>query len=206
MTDENIRLIDYLKITLGISNIKEQVQLIKSFTDTNDGIERVKVFSKQKRHINTGVRIPVTNLDCKMVAIIRDVFSVLCDGIIAPKLETPFESSGYSHEEIIIFNPSKLAIVNNDLIIISKNITELINMNNRYKILNFEAIIGGNNKFIDKNEGFDKIDKQTLKDIKKFGQKLRKSVLNYMTLEDYDDFSKLMQDRLAKNECLFNLH
>jgi hypothetical protein len=91
----------------------------------------------QNRLINSGVRIPITNLDANMVLILKQIFSNYYDGLIAPKLITPFELSGYSHEEIIIFDTDALEIVQD----------QNININQKY----IGQILGKNMKFYTMN-------------------------------------------------------
>ena len=161
VNDKNKNLINYLKVTLGITNIHEQINLINIPDDRKNNMIN---FANSNRLLNSGVRMPITNMDAVMIVILKKIFSSYYDGIISPKLNTPFEPSGYSHEEIIIFDTNNLEIVNRNQIaeIIPLNINSLLDGNiTSFKLtrLNFDTMdiyVGGKNlpKFIDRNEPF----------------------------------------------------
>lgn len=174
VTDENKNLINYLKVTLGITNIHEQINLVDIPDDRKNNMIN---FANSNRLLNSGVRIPITNMDAVMALILKKIFSSYYDGIISPKLNTPFEPLGYSHEEIIIFDTNNLEIVDINQIaeIIVDDIVALLD-NNRTSIkltrLNFDTMdiyVGGGArnlpKFIDKNEPF--YNKKWMKNITK---------------------------------------
>jgi hypothetical protein len=124
----NISIFNNLKIVLGFTSIDEQIALLQK-DDFKYRIKQLIDFSNTPRFVNSGVRLPITNFDQNMILIIKEIFSSYCDGIISPQLKTPFETSGFSHEEIILFDTSKLKIVDfNDANIVEKHITTLFGL------------------------------------------------------------------------------
>ena len=155
VNDLNTQLIKTLKLSLGITNINEQIDIIKTTDIPQDRIDRMIDFSKNNRWFNLGVRIPITTFDATIVLILKQIFSSYYDGIIAPQLITPFEINGKSHKEVIIFNANKLDIINDDLVNIEeKHILNILD-GTKINLLNMPMYIGGSGNmsyFIDKNK------------------------------------------------------
>jgi hypothetical protein len=163
--DNNIALVNTLKITLGISSLDEQIQLLQITDSTTDNR-----YKKIPKFINSGIRIPVTDLDATMVVILSLIFKNYCDGIIAPKLNSPFEVSGRSHQEIILFDSIKLQIIDN--IIVKKIDINLLLNKKPIKFMNFTIYQGGH--FIeDRNKIFDKNLKQIITKSKQFVKNIK---------------------------------
>lgn len=203
-TQTNDELVEILKLTLGITTLTEQIEIVKNSNDT-EKLNRMIEFSKIKRYIDTGIRMPVTNFDSYMVVLMQKTFNTLCDGIIAPRLSTVFEDSGFSHEEIIVFDTSKLAIFKNkDIPIVSKSINELIDQTKKYKLYNSEFIIHGgtDDQFVDKNEQFNKIDQKTLKTINSLGNEMN-SILTENRYYNLEKIIKNMKEKITRNEPIF---
>ena len=60
-----------------------------------------------------GVRIGFTNIDIKVVIILKELFGSYCDGFIAPMLFSPFHMNNIN-EEILLFNP-KVSVIETNL-------------------------------------------------------------------------------------------
>ena len=52
-----------------------------------------------------GVRLGESGLDMEAVLFLREIFSDVADGYIAPALNSPFQLSGTINSEIVVFNP-----------------------------------------------------------------------------------------------------
>jgi hypothetical protein len=61
-----------------------------------------------------GIRIGEIKTDGFVMLILKELFKDICDGYIAPKLISPFHPGDSAHEEIVIFNPSSLVVLDND--------------------------------------------------------------------------------------------
>jgi hypothetical protein len=81
---ENKQVIDILKLTLGICSISEQMHIISNHNISYEKRKRLIDFHNKERNINTGIRIPVTDVDSLMVQIIKSIFGNYYDGIISP--------------------------------------------------------------------------------------------------------------------------
>jgi hypothetical protein len=157
INESNKNIINLLKVVLGITTLNEQIEITKTLDGIPaDRIKSLEEFLKTERFFNLGVRIPITNLDSTMVLILKQIFSNYFDGVIAPKLITPFDPSGKSHEEIILFEASNLEILdgNNNI-----DIVDIISILDGTKTiyLNMETYSGGTtikSDYIDKNELF----------------------------------------------------
>lgn len=180
---ELTEIINIFKISLGISTIDDQIQLLEPYKDAlKDRFTKLIEYGKKIRLLNTGIRIGITEIDANMTSILSNIFSSYCDGIIAPRLNTVFEEVGKSHEELIIFNVNKLQILNDNVDIKIKNIIDLFTDMKQYKLFYSDIFIGGYyNKFIDKNEGFD--DEENYKKIKKLAKLFSKNINFQMPFE-----------------------
>lgn len=186
------QLVDVLKLTLGLCTFDEQISIYKSLYPNADQLylARLNEFHNRKRYFNTGMRAPITDIDNKMTITLKHIFSSVCDGIISPILESPFDPKGFSHEEIILFDPSKVEIVNYPHIE-SLNIMSLVgNYNLNIEMpAKFKAQLGGakNRVWKDKNIDFDNLDIKKEDRIakqfaKQFQKKKRKTKHANMTL------------------------
>lgn len=149
-----------LKVVLGLTNIDEQIALVNNMSGIpKDRKDNLLNFAKGKRLFNLGVRIPITNLDAEMVLLLKKIFSSYYDGIISPKLFSPFEYNYYTHEEIIKFDTSNLEIINeiNTEEIIEFNIINILDQDLLKTYFNTTPIYTGGkkSKYIDKNKAFE---------------------------------------------------
>jgi hypothetical protein len=116
--------IRYLTIAFGLCSYVGQVKLLEEYVAsvTNLVIDKAVLkdikskIQKMKQIFPTdilnplepeGVRIAETTIDGKVMLILKELFSGIYDGFIAPKLWSPFHKDSYSHEEIVIFDPIK---------------------------------------------------------------------------------------------------
>lgn len=136
-----------LKLVFGICDLPEQLSLLTNFV-TNIPVERVDNFkSIAPRLFNLGFRVPITNLDSLMFLKMKSIFGNYYDGIISPRLYTPFEvhqPEQKSHEEIILFDASNLAIINSSVNIELKPIVSiLMNESEAKRFAGMNVITGG---------------------------------------------------------------
>jgi hypothetical protein len=204
--DENTRkVIMFLTIAFGLCSYKRQIELLENYVkyikDHNllvddkelnkviTNIENMKHTDLNYTYLNPfeqeGVRIAETYIDGIIMIVLKELFSNIYDGIIAPKMFSPFHTGDHTHEEIIIFDPIKCDIkiyenVNN---ITSENINTLLG--NSYTITHIKNPIfdgkiymGGENKNMQYKDSFYK-DKKYVK----YGYKLAKAFRKNISFE-----------------------
>ena len=118
---------DKVTVALGLCSFKRQIELLNQFNPSKDpnmdrGINRMERFSNLQSKpswVNPielkGVRIGIGDIDFEVVMFLKDLFSPIIDGIIAPRLQSPFHDQMYDdiecsmmYEELIIFKPSSV--------------------------------------------------------------------------------------------------
>lgn len=166
---ENKQIIDILKLTLGICSLSEQMHIISNYNISYEKRKRLIDFHNKERNINTGIRIPVTDADSLMIQIMKSIFGNYYDGIISPRLKTVYETNGFSHEEIIIFDTKKLYILENNENVEKLHINKILNEEMIFKIDN--VLIGGKYGYQDKNLHLTN-DEKFIKKTKKFAKLL----------------------------------
>ena len=112
----------YLTIAFGLCSYKKQVELMEDFlknnktnisTEAQNDIQQrlaaMKSYNLSQSPLNPfepeGVRIAETYIDGHVMLILRELYSGIYDGYIAPRLVSPFHTNNVTHEEIVIFNP-----------------------------------------------------------------------------------------------------
>lgn len=159
---------------LKISTLQEQIQLLSNSSNlNNERKDRILQFAQIKRYIDTGIRIPITNIDRIMLVILKTIFGSFYQGVIAPRLYTPFEASGYSHEEILIFDPYEyFHMADTNVSVQTIPITGIF-----ITLLTTPIHIGGRFSYEDKNIGFN--DKKWLAKYTKLVKKqFKKLIIN----------------------------
>lgn len=113
-----LRAIYYLTVALGLCDYMRQIDMLVDLTQhtqddaINPHIAAMKAgFTKAKTNTNPhavpGVRVAITSIDAFVVTILSELFGETCDGFIAPELFSPFHSHMRTHEEIVVFKPTK---------------------------------------------------------------------------------------------------
>jgi hypothetical protein len=118
-----LKSIQYLTMAFGLCSYSRQILELESHVDdarhlVNDHSELDSVYKKINMMRNTdprhfylnpiepeGVRVAETYIDGKVMIILKDLFKGIYDGFIAPAMFSPFHSGGFTHEEIVIFDP-----------------------------------------------------------------------------------------------------
>ena len=152
-----------------VASIEADVLDVKELDFIKSRIENMKL-TDTKHVLNPfepeGVRIAETQIDRKVMFILKELFGDVYDGYIAQKMYSPFHVQNASHEEILIFDPVKSGIVlfnDNDVTIPVMPISKVFT---GYKIFELEGdsfkrtiiLSGGGkrkNKNIDRNTMFD---------------------------------------------------
>lgn len=103
---KQITLLDeFLKLNMHDSESLEDVDYIKQH------LHRMKTYDILKSPLNPfeaeGVRVAETFIDARVMLILKELYGGKYDGFIAPRLFSPFHVGGYTHEEIVIFDPIK---------------------------------------------------------------------------------------------------
>jgi hypothetical protein len=169
LPNNNEGLVNVLKISLGISTLDEQIEIISQSSQISDDIkEKVIKFSKKKRYINSGIRIPITSIDASMVVILKQIFGTYYDGVIAPRLFTPFSDINYSHEEVIIFYPEKLQVITQEVDVEIEPLTNILDGTKQIFLMT-DVYTGGSSNYQDKNIAFN--DKKWLTKYTKYVKK-----------------------------------
>lgn len=145
-----------LTLSLGLCSLQKQIQLIqlrypKGLIKEKESIQK---FAEQLHKSNytqypfianiiepEGIRFAETNNDFETFSILQGLFQNQIDGIISPRLYSPFfiQHQGISPPEIIIFNPSKSGI---SLVENTKNIHQQLDLNTLLQIDHYIKIPG----------------------------------------------------------------
>jgi len=119
-----------LSIAYGTCSYIRQMEMIGQMIEqASDASEKAAVKQCLKRMIDAtqhvsrhgnpitpqGVRIPDTMNDGYTVTILKELFSNIYDGYIAPKMYTPYHPSFNLHEEIVIFDPISSGLVSKSI-------------------------------------------------------------------------------------------
>lgn len=210
-----IKSLKLINIAFGLCSYKFQIELMEKHLENidlyvinKDELNFIKGrVENMKREDPThmlnplepeGVRIAETQIDCKVMFILKELFGDVYDGFIAPKMYSPFHVGNASHEEILIFDPVKSGIVifnDNDVVVPKESISTVFT---GYKVFeleceSFKRIIhkGGGiaisklkHKLIDRNTMFDdaKQVKEAIKEAKFFAKKIGYKISDIGTL------------------------
>lgn len=134
--------IQYLIMGLGFTSYNVQYSLLSEMTRRqlinmkDDQVKQHLVSCIQRMQqspllnspmdIARGVRIGEIVINGHVVLTLKNLFSGICDGYIAPILESPYHTNGYVHEEIVVFSPKdNLQLLTNPIDVTTKNITSL---------------------------------------------------------------------------------
>jgi hypothetical protein len=207
-TKEIFDAIATVTLAYGLCSYEKQIELIKQRYCKDKTIEpalknMIQLISKVKnmKGFNPlepeGVRIGETTNDGIAISFIKDIFKHRVDGIISPKMFSPFhiEKQNYLSAEIVIFDPQKsgLQLLPNKPLTIQKLNIENILPKNIYQyqyvdknkdIVMKSKIIGGGGidpEKLDRNYFFDQIqsgNKEFIKLYKK-ATKLSKKFIHY---------------------------
>ena len=159
-------------------SLEKQIELVKYFFENAD--EQILSMEKFKEDLKTnkiltvnpiepfGFRIADTKNDSEVFLFIKELIGKYCDGVIAPKLFSPFHTEKTDNimtSEILLFNPKKsglrlllpnekVSISDFDIMHLLKNKVEL----NSFSEKSFFIKFGGKvSKTEDRNKYFDKL-------------------------------------------------
>jgi len=144
-------------ISFGLCSLNHQITLLKeryreslkmntvSSRNLRRSIQGLVEISNPSRVIEQkGVRVAETENDAKTMGFLQELFRGLFDGILSPRLETPFhiEKNGTLHPELILFSPKscnvrQLKEYPSNVSMVS--ITQLIQ--NKHQLVNIRRII-----------------------------------------------------------------
>jgi len=173
-----IECVELITIAFGLCSYQFQIQLLEKHVDQiknhidKDQFDFVKqridnMKSTDPRHMLNplepeGVRIAETQIDRKVMYIIKELFGELYDGYISPKMYSPFHVQNASHEEILIFDPIKSGLVVDNAAMASTE--PLSNILSSYNVIvlentNFQRVIhrGGGRTKVDRNVMFEDV-------------------------------------------------
>lgn len=120
----------YLTVSFGLCSYGRQVSLLHDFITKNSHSipdETLTTVKKQLQYMQEtahdlptktslnplepeGVRIAETYIDGHVMVILKQMLGKVYDGLIAPKMFSPFHVGNMTHEEIIIFDPDDAGI------------------------------------------------------------------------------------------------
>jgi hypothetical protein len=120
---DDMQMIKATTISYGLCSLRHQLQLVDDIYGKNkyrfDGFSNLEQYYKSTL-INgneslieeDGVRIAETNIDAYTMGFIKTVFEDIFDGIISPRLSSPFhiEKNNTISPELLIFNPQRSLI------------------------------------------------------------------------------------------------
>lgn len=126
--DKFIECVKLITIAFGLCSYKYQVYLMEEHIKSIESRVASKIqLNFMKKQLQTmkkfdpsymlhplepeGVRIAETQIDCKVMFMLKELFGDVYDGYIAPKMYSPFHVGNASHEEIMIFDPVKSGLV-----------------------------------------------------------------------------------------------
>ena len=123
MYSKFLECVEMITIAFGLCSYQGQIKLIEKYTNNiKDHVDKEQFDFVSTRIANMkntnpthmlnpiepeGVRIAETQIDRKVMYIIKELFGDLYDGYIAPKMYSPFHVGNASHEEVLIFDPIK---------------------------------------------------------------------------------------------------
>lgn len=106
---------------LGICSLQAQIRLLEEYVNANDGLDRMREFALLapeelpgwcNPYELQGVRVGITDIDHEVMAFLNDLFGQDADGIIAPRMPSPYHDQWHSDirksvmmEEVILFRP-----------------------------------------------------------------------------------------------------
>jgi hypothetical protein len=116
----------YITIAFGLCSYNKQIELFDKYTESiertnlvvdknqldfvKQRIQYMKNYDFSKKPVHPfeieGVRIAETYIDNIVMLVLKELFHDVYDGIIAPRMLSPFHEGDSTHEEIIIFNPT----------------------------------------------------------------------------------------------------
>jgi hypothetical protein len=144
----------------------------KNINDLNEVMEHMKNFKFENIPTNPlikrGVRIGEPYIDMQCLLILKHMFKDICDGYIAPILDSPYHINNKAHEEIVLFNPKDCLFIINDIDIEIQPISDRIHTRDQSVIITpklkifipktaeSSPLASGNANYVDKNKIFDK--------------------------------------------------
>lgn len=194
-------------LAIGIGSYNTQVKIARVvFKNSPEKIERMIDFQNE---LNCGLkikglnpieanafRIAETNLDSYVFLFLKELLEKYCDGIISPKLYSPFhteKTNNMNTQEILLFNPKKSGL--KPVVDFTKkyrmnySILSLIGLENKkdfkpYSNKDFFIQFGGENE--DRNYIFN--DKEKVKEIQKQFKNVSKDfqINDFFVVETYD--------------------
>lgn len=97
---------DHMKASIKpdmFEKIKEKIANMQNYNFSNQPHNPIEI---------QGVRTGDVYLNGLSVSLLKELFSDICDGYVAPRLFSPYQEENFIHEEIVIFDPvRKLEIV-----------------------------------------------------------------------------------------------
>ncbi len=187
----------YLTIAFGLCSYMKQVELLENYVqmiskdvvDENElnfvvsRIKYMKNYDVNKLPLNPwdpeGVRVAETYIDNYVMLILKELFSGIYDGIIAPRMISPFHVSDKTHEEIIIFDPIKSELeICDQTEVKSMNINVLFNDGKsiqtfKYKDMFARSIYVGGSICVDRDKFYK--NKKLVRDAKRLAKKFAAS-------------------------------
>ena len=120
--NDTMNSVAFLSIAFGLVSYRAQINTIENYykqikstikpefvSIIQNRINNMKTYNFNQSPHNPieiqGVRTGDIKINGLSLMIIKELFSGLCDGYIAPRMFSPYQEEGFVHEEIVIFDP-----------------------------------------------------------------------------------------------------
>jgi hypothetical protein len=175
-----LKLLSFVTMAFGLVSYGRQTQLLQQHLLDNmdpsnpegSNFFRARLANMQSFDLSAtplnasepeGVRVGETVIDGHVMLVVKELFAEVCDGYIAAKCFSPFHVGNFTHEEVVVFDPTSLRVAEPTPMLTPVPITVLLRpdvIHLRYMNIIDRPVVmqrggGGTRGVEDKNKFFD---------------------------------------------------